>query len=119
VVANRCVIRVGARACIVALDVVETERRQHCRCRGSSLVLAGRAALSARDVGATNPRRIQDLPSSPREHLEPAGEARTARNQGSSQMPIDHRTRPSGCPSGRAPPIRLSHKSKAQRNAIA
>lgn len=75
VVANRCVTRVGARAPIVALDVVETERQQHRRCRGSSLVLAGRAALSARDVAATNLRRIQDLPSSPREHLEPAGEA--------------------------------------------
>ena len=34
VVANGCVIRVGARGFIVALDVVETERWQHCRCRG-------------------------------------------------------------------------------------
>ena len=70
VVANGCVVRAGVRASIVALDVVETERRQHCRCRRSSLLLAGTAVLSARDVGARNPRRIQDLPSSPREHLE-------------------------------------------------
>jgi hypothetical protein len=76
VVANGCVVRAGVRASIAALDVVETERRHPCHCRGSSLLLAGPAVLSARDVGARNPRRIQDLPSAPREHLEPAaGEA--------------------------------------------
>ena len=61
VVANGCDIRVGAPASIVALDVVETQRRQRCRCRGSSLLLAGRTALSARDIRLRHLRRTQDL----------------------------------------------------------
>ena len=33
---------------------------------------------SRRDIGAMKLRRIQDLPSSPRDHLEPIGEAPAA-----------------------------------------
>lgn len=73
VVANCWVIRVGARASIVALDVAETEHRQHCRCRRSSLLL-DEAQHSRRATSVPGILwRIQDLPSSLHERLEPAG----------------------------------------------
>jgi hypothetical protein len=43
---------------------------------------------SRHDIGAMKLRRIQDLPSSPREHLEPIGEAPGLRGQQGRQTAI-------------------------------
>lgn len=58
VVANCWVIRVGARASIVALDVAETEHRQHCRYRCQESFGASKTSL--RRCTSVSNRLVED-----------------------------------------------------------